>query len=152
MNIEKDLAYGLTIHKAVGKERKNCVYAQSIEDVPSFLIEDGAVIDRHDGTIALNAIEGTVTRQFPVFVCWEKVSDENANRVPGIYGSWPKDNGNTTLMVINGKCYNLPQSIKASLMTDQIPSWVKNAGFPVERKGNTYELTRTDRRGVFLFP
>ena len=71
-------------------------------------------------------------------------SEENADKVPGKYGSWSKDNGDTTLKVVDGKCYNLPAMVKATILSDEIPSWVSETDFPVERKGDTWELNRTD--------
>lgn len=146
MNIEK-LVKGIEIHKAVGKVRENCVYAQNINEVPAFLLEDGAVKANDDGSITLYAVECPAIRTFPVYVCFEPVSEENAHKVPGIYGAWSKDNGATTLKVVDGKCYNLPATVKASLITEELPDWVIAAGFPVERKKDTYELTRTDWGG-----
>lgn len=147
MNMEK-LVSGICIHKAgVGKVRENCVYATSIDEVPAFLLEDGAVKDNGDGSITLYAVECPATRAFPVYVCFEQVSDNNAHKVPGIYGAWSKDNGDTTLKVVDGKCYNLPATVKASLITEEVPTWVVAAGFPVERRDDTYELTRTDWGG-----
>lgn len=146
MNIEK-LVEGIEIHKAVGKVRENCVYAKSLAEVPAFLIEDGAVEANADGSITLYAVECPATRNFPVYVCFEQVSEDNAHKVPGNYGAWSKDNGDTTLKVVDGKCYNLPATVKASLITEEVPAWVTAAGFPVERKADTYELTRTDWGG-----
>ena len=134
-----------TIHRATGKVRENCVYAETLSDVPSFLIEDGAIVVNNDGSITMIAVEGPAPRQFPVFICWEEVSAENANKVSGKYGCWPKDNGATTLKVVDGKCYTLPAMVTAVLITaDSVPEWVLEAGFPVMRNGNTWELTRTD--------
>lgn len=132
------------IHKAVGKVRENCVYAKSVDEVPEFLIEDGAIELNKDGSITLYAVECPATRNFPVYICWEEVSAENTDKVPGNFGSWSKDNGDTTLKVVEGKCYNLPSMVKATLITEVVPEWVKEAGFPLERKGDTWELTRTD--------
>ena len=146
MNIE-NLVSGICIHKAVGKVRENCVYATSIEEVPAFLLDDGAVKANADGSITLYAVECPATRSFPVYVCFEQVSEENAHKVPGIYGAWSKDNGDTTLKVVDGKCYNLPATVKASLITEDVPEWVTAAGFPVERNNDTDELTRTDWGG-----
>ena len=147
MNIEK-LVSGICIHKAgVGKVRENCVYAKELSEVPDFLLKDGAVQANPDGSITLYAVECPATRKFPVYVCFEQVSGENAHKVPGNYGAWPKDNGDDTLKVIDGKCYNLPATVKASIITEEIPEWVSEAGFPVERKGDNYELTRTDWGG-----
>ena len=146
MNIE-NLVSGICIHKAVGKVRENCVYATSIEEVPAFLLDDGAVKANADGSITLYAVECPATRSFPVYVCFEQVSEENAHKVPGMYGAWAKDNGDTTLKVVDGKCYNLPATVKASLITEEVPEWVTAAGFPVERNNDTYELTRTDWGG-----
>ena len=137
----------ISIHKAVGKVRENCVYATSIEEVPAFLIEDGAIVLNEDGSITLYAVECPATRTFPVYVCWEPVSEENKDKVPGNFGSWSKDNGDTTLKVVDGKCYNLPATVKAVLMTDELPTFVKDAGFPVVRNGENWELTRTDWGG-----
>lgn len=135
------------IHKAVGKVRENCVYAKSVAEVPEFLIEDGAIEVNEDGSITLYAVECPATRNFPVYICWEEVSAENADKVPGNFGSWSKDNGDTTLKVVDGKCYNLPSMVKATLITEVVPEWVESAGFPLERKGDTWELTRTDWGG-----
>lgn len=115
--------------------------------MPAFLLEDGAVKANDDGSITLYAVECPAIRTFPVYVCFEPVSEENAHKVPGIYGAWSKDNGATTLKVVDGKCYNLPATVKASLITEELPDWVIAAGFPVERKNDTYELTRTDWGG-----
>ena len=135
------------IHKAgVGKVRENCVYAEKMEDVPSFLVEDGAICVNGD-TITLHAVDGPADRSFPVYICWEEVSEVNSEKVPGKYGSWPKDNGATTLKVVDGKCYNLPAMVKATLITEVVPDWVREAGFPVEREGDTWKLTRTDWGG-----
>lgn len=118
----------ITIHKSgVGQVRENCVYAKSIEQVPKHLIEDGAAKLNENETITLFAIEGPATRQFPVYICWEEVSAENADKVPGKYGCWPKDNGDNTLKVVDGKCYNLPVGLRSSLLTEEIPEWVSEA-------------------------
>lgn len=146
MNIEK-LVKGIEIHKAVGKVRENCVYAKFLAEVPAFLIADGAVEANADGSITLYAVECPATRNFSVYVCFEQVSEDNAHKVPGNYGAWSKDNGDTTLKVVDGKCYNLPATVKASLITEEVPAWVIAAGFPVERNGINYELTRTDWGG-----
>ena len=146
MSIEK-LVSGINMHKAVGKVRKNCVYAKTLSDVPAFLLEDGAIMVNSDGSITLYAVECPATRTFPVYICFEQVSEENVHKVPGIYGAWPKDNGDTTLKVIDGKCYNLPSIVKASLISEDVPNWVIATGFPVVRNGSTYELTRTDWGG-----
>lgn len=136
------------IHKdGVGKVRENCVYAETLAEVPDFLLEDGAVEANADGSITLYAIECPATRNFPVYVCYEPVSEENRDKVPGNYGAWSKDNGDDTLKVVNGKCYNLSATVKASLITEEVPEWVLSAGFPVNRKGETYELIRTDWGG-----
>ena len=135
------------IHKEVGKVRENCTYAKVAKDVPAFLVEDGAIDINSDGTITIHAVEGPATREFPVYICWEEVSAENAEKVPGKYGSWPKDNGDSTLKVVEGKCYNLPSMVKAALITEAVPSWVLDAGFPLKRNGNQMELTRTDWGG-----
>lgn len=153
MNIE-NLVSGIRngneclIHKdSVGQVRENCVYAKNLAEVPAFLLEDGAVEANADGSITLYAVECPATRNFPVYVCYEPVSEENRDKVPGNYGAWSKDNGDATLRVVDGRCYNLPTTISASLMTEEIPEWVISAGFLVNRKGNTYEITRTDANG-----
>lgn len=137
----------ISIHKAVGKVRENCDYATAIDEIPAFLLEDGAITTNDDGSITLHAVECPATRHFPVYVCWEEVSAENADKVPGKYGSWPKDNGDSTLKVVDGKCYNLPSTVKAVLITEDVPEWIIAAGFPVTRNGDTWELTRTDWGG-----
>ena len=150
MKIEEMVREGMQIliHKdGVGKVRENCLYAKSVDDVPEFLLEDGAVEANADGSITLYAIECPATREFPVYICWEQVSDENRHKVPGKFGAWSKDNGDDTLKVVDGKCYNLPATVKASLITEEVPEWVQKAGFPVYRNGDTYELTRTDLGG-----
>lgn len=150
MSIKEKIQEGLEIqmHKVgVGSVRENCVYAESLNEVPAFLLEDGSVEVNPDGSITLYAVEGPSTRKFPVYICFEQVSEENSNKVPGIYGAWSKDNGDTTLKVVDGKCYNLPATVVASLITDTVPEWVLSAGFPVERNGENYELTRTDWGG-----
>lgn len=133
------------IHKdSVGKVRENCVYAETLADVPDFLLEDGAAQANADGSITIYAVEGYVIRSFPVYLCYEPVSEENCNKVPGYYGAWSKDNGSDTLRVVDGKCYNLPTTIKASLITERVPEWVMASGYPISRKDETYELIRTD--------
>ena len=148
-NIKEAIINGqeISIHKAVGKVRENCVYAKSIDEIPTFLIEDGAIVINKDGSITLYAVECPATRNFPVYICWEKVSEENKDKVPGDFGSWSKDNGDTTLKVVDGKCFNLPAPVKAVLMTAELPSFVQEAGFPVVRNGENWELTRTDWGG-----
>lgn len=145
----KDMKKGnpIIIHKEVGKVRKNCVYAQSSADIPSCLKMDGSVVI-NGNTIVLHAVEGPAIRTFPVYVCWEDVSEENREKVNGRqYGAWPKDNGAETLKVVDGKCYNLPAPVKAVFMTEELPQFVVEAGFPVVRNGNNWELTRTDWDG-----
>jgi len=80
-----NLVSGIQIHKAVGTVRENCVYATTIEEVPAFLLEDGAVVDNSDGSITLYAVECPAVRTFPVYICFERVSEENKDRVPGNY-------------------------------------------------------------------
>lgn len=136
------------IHKSgVGKIRENCIYAKSIDDVPEFLLEDGAVVVNPDGSLTLYAVECPATRDFPIYICYEEVSERNADKVPGKYGAWSKDNGDETLKVVDGKCYNLPATVKATLITEDIPEWVLDAGFPVAQSENYFELVRTDWGG-----
>lgn len=137
----------IIIHKETGKVRANCVYAKSLAEVPQFLIEDGAIEVIDNDTIRLYAVECPAERKFPVYICWEEVSAENADKVPGKYGSWSKDNGDTTLKVVDGVCYNLPANVTAVLMTEELPAFVVEAGFPVVRNGDNWELTRTDWGG-----
>ena len=127
--------------------RKNCVLANSVKEVPDFLVQDGAVSIVDETTIKLFAVEGSVERKFPVYICWEEVSTEKADSVPGKFGSWPKDNGATTLTEVEGKFYNLPTTNTAVVITKNIPSIIKDAGFPVSIEGNTAKLTRTDWGG-----
>ena len=64
--------------KGVGSIRKNCVLAKNANDIPIFLIEDGAVEFESNGRqIILHAVEGAAKRSFPVYICWEPVSQEN---------------------------------------------------------------------------
>lgn len=135
--------------KGVGSIRKNCVLAKNANDIPIFLIEDGAVeVDNNGRQIILHAVEGAAKRSFPVYICWEPVSQENYDQVPGIYGAWPKDNGSTTLKVVDGKCYNLPEEHLAALVIEAgVPDWIDVCGFPVHQHGETYELIRTDWGG-----
>ncbi len=150
INVQNAIRSGnpITIHKEVGKVRKNCVYARSSADVPAFLLADGAVEMINEQTVRMHAVEGYADRMFPVYLCWEEVSGENADKVPGKFGSWPKDNGDTTLKVVDGKCYNLPANVTAVLMTEELPAFVQEAGFPVEAcKGRKWELIRTDWGG-----
>lgn len=136
-----------SMHKSVGGVRKNCIYATDVSQVPTFLIDDGSIVINDDGSITLYAVECPATRSFPIYICWEKVSAENADKVPGEYGSWSKDNGDTTLKVVDGICYNLPSTVRAALITDVVPNWITEAGFPVNRNGDAWELTRTDWGG-----
>lgn len=127
--------------------RNNCALAHSVDEVPEFLVQDGAIAIVNESTIRLYAVEGAVERRFPVYICWEEVSDEKKDSVPGNFGSWPKDNGATTLTEIDGKFYNLPQTNTAVVITNEIPAFIKEAGFPVSIEGNTASLTRTDWGG-----
>ena len=149
INVEKNIHSGnvITIHKETGKIRANCVYARSCDEIPAFLLEDGAIEVIDAQTIRLYAVEGPADRKFPVYICWEEASEEKCDKVPGKYGSWSKDNGDTTLKVVDGKCYNLPANVTAVLMTEELPAFVQAAGFPVARKGNEWELIRTDWGG-----
>lgn len=138
----------IAIHKAgVGKVRENCVYVEEKNQIPAFLLEDGAVEANPDGSVTLYAVEGPAVRNLPIYICFEQVSADNQGKVPGNYGAWPKDNGHDTLKVVDGKCYNLPATVTAALITEVVPDWVINAGFPVERQGDSYALTRTDWGG-----
>lgn len=136
-----------TIHKAVGSIRKNCRFAVDATEIPDFLLHDGAVEINSDGTVTLHAVEGPATRSFPVYICWEEASAQNSDKVPGMYGAWPKDNGAETLSIVDGVCYNLPAMVKASILSDVVPEWVMSAGFPVSRKGDDWTLIRTDWGG-----
>lgn len=127
--------------------RKNCALAHSVNEVPEFLVQDGAIVIVNESTIRLYAVEGPVERSFPVYICWEEVSDEKKDSVPGNFGSWPKDNGATTLTEVDGQFYNLPTTNKAVVITDEIPAFIMEAGFPVSIDGNTANLTRTDWGG-----
>lgn len=132
------------MHKEIGKVRENCLYVTCVEDVPQFIREDKSFVVNEDGTVTMFAIECPATRAFPIYLCWQKVSAENKDKVPGKYGVWSKDNGADTLLVKDGKCYNLPSMVKATLITEDVPQWVIDAGFPVEKKGDEYLLNRTD--------
>lgn len=147
MLIEK-LVCGTWIHRTIGEPFKDCIYAKDLSDVPDFLLEDGAVKANADGSISMYNSE---TRGFPIYLCFCKVSENVAHKiVPGIYMAWPIDNGDATLKVVDGKCYFLAPNILATLITNTLPTWVSNSGFPVKRNGNTYELTRPDRGGEVL--
>ena len=137
----------IVIHKECGKLRNNCVYATSAKQIPGFLIEDGAIEVISNDAIVLHAVEGPAIRKFPVYICWEEASLENQSKIPGKYGTWPKDNGDETLKVVDGKCYNLAANVQAVLMGDELPDFVVDAGFPVTRKGDNWELIRTDWGG-----
>lgn len=137
---------GIDIHKK--KEfPKNCILVESVTDIPPALLMDGAIGITPGDVIVLRSVKGSVSRKLPVVIRFEEVSPENEDKVPGKFAAWPKDNGFDTTKVVDGKCYNLPSTVKASLITEKVPDWVKNAGFPVNRKGDCFELTRTDWGG-----
>ena len=127
--------------------RNNCVLAHSVNEVPEFLVQDGAIVVVNESTIRLYAVEGPVERNFPVYICWEEVSEDNKDSVPGTFGSWPKDNGATTLTVVDGQFYNLPTTNTAVVITSEIPAFIKEAGFPASIDENIAKLTRTDWGG-----
>jgi hypothetical protein len=114
----------IRIHKEAGKERLNCVLAHNSEEVPDFLLKDKACEINDDGTLTLHAVEGPAKRQFPVYVSWEEVSEEKKDKVPGCYGSWPKDNGATTLVYKDGKLFDkAPVCVAAMLIPGKIPEY-----------------------------
>ena len=145
------------IHRQAGTRRERCMCIHNMIELLASsemqeLILDGAleILDAPKGVIALHAIEdGQGTRILKDFsetryICWEEVSEENKDKVPGIYGCWNKDNGNTTLVVVEGICYNKAAEVDACLITENVPEWVTEAGFPVEICGSTARLLRTD--------
>ena len=149
MNIKKAMMDGKEVKIFRGSLteltlRKNCVLAHSADEVPNFLIEDGAAVVLADNKIRLYAVEGPVDRTFPVYICWEEVSAEKKDSVPGNFGAWPKDNGADTLTCIDGQFYNLPVTNTAVIIGTEVPEFIKEAGFPVAINGDTAELTRTD--------
>ena len=135
------------IHKAE-RLRKNCVLSTGPESIPAFLIDDGAISIIDNNRIELNSVEASVIRHFPVYICWEKVSEENYDRVPGQYGTWPKDNGATTLTIKDGKLYDIPCNLRAALISEKLPQFVCEAvtlaNFSLTRRGNQWKLIRTD--------
>lgn len=100
-----------TIHKESGKLRPTCRLVTSENDVPKFLIESGTV-SVNGGNITMIAVEGSATRNFPVFLSWEET-----NALSCGYGAWPKDNGFTTLIVDgNGNCFDKAPNYIAALL------------------------------------
>lgn len=100
-----------TIHKKAGKIRPTCRLVTCENDVPEFLIEAGAVSVNGDN-ITMIAVEGSATRNFPVFLSWEET-----NKIPCGYGAWSKDNGSTTLIVDeNGNCFDKAPNCTAALL------------------------------------
>ena len=90
-----------TIHKKAG-ERKTCRLIRKADEIPQFLLDSGAVRVNDDGTITMIAVEGPATREIPFFLAWEET-----DKVPGGFGSWPKDNGWDTLVTTaDGRCFN----------------------------------------------
>lgn len=114
------------IHKACG-ERKRCRLVHNGSDVPSFLLEAGAVRINHDNTATMMAVEGPATREFPFFLCWEETNKLNCG-----YGTWPKDNGWDTLFVTpDGRCFDkaadnasMPR-YKACRLTHDLPEYFR---------------------------
>ena len=105
-----------TIHKKAGKLRHTCKLVTCENDVPVFLIEAGAVsVDGNN--ITMIAVEGSVTRNFPVFLAWEETNKTDCG-----YGAWPKDNGFTALIVDeNGNCFDKAPNCIAALLTYDNP-------------------------------
>lgn len=100
-----------TIHKESGKLRPTCRLVTCENDVPKFLIESGAV-SVNGNNIIMIAVEGSATRNFPVFLSWEETSVLACG-----YGAWPKDNGFTTLIVDeDGNCFDKAPNYIASLL------------------------------------
>ena len=138
-------------HPLKGYNRKNCIYVKCKQDIPRFLLQDGAIeVNEADNSVTLYSVANVATRKLPTYICYDVVSAENKGRVIGEFGSWPKDNGNSTIKLLNGRCYNPAKTIRAALITDkEIPSWVISSGMPIERiDENTYQLTRIkDKQG-----
>lgn len=90
-----------TIHKKAG-ERKTCRMIRKADEIPQFLLDSGAVRVNDDGSVTMTAVEGPATREIPFFLAWEKTE-----KLPCGYGSWPKDNGASTLDVTeDGRCFD----------------------------------------------
>lgn len=105
-----------TIHKKAGKLRATCKLVGCKNDIPEFLLASGAV-SADDKTITMVAVEGSASREYPVFLSWEET-----DKLPGGYGAWPKDNGATTLVVdADGKCYDMAPNLTAALLVGGKP-------------------------------
>lgn len=96
-----DLPELFTVHKKAG-ERKTCRLIRNTREIPAFLLDAGAVRINSNGTVTMTAVEGEATRELPFFLAWEKTE-----KLACGYGSWPKDNGWTTLDVTeDGRCFD----------------------------------------------
>lgn len=135
-------------HPYKGYNRKNCLYVKSKQDIPPFLLQDGA-IEVNENSITLRSIAHETTRQLPIYICYDVVSQEHRNRVTGEFCAWPKNDGSSTIQIINGRCYNPAKTIRAAVLSDKtVPHWVISSGLQIKRDINTYELIRAkDKQG-----
>lgn len=144
-SILKGDTFLLTPKKDYGTRCTNCIYAKSVCEIPHFLIEDGAIEVNKNGSINLYDVECYTVRKFPVYIYYSEVHPNFRDKLPGKYRAVPKDDGDTTLKVINGKCYNLSHAALAALVTETVPNWVTDSALPITRIGNIFKLKRIDK-------
>lgn len=138
------------VHTELGEPQDNCIYAEVEEDIPAFLIADGAIEVCGGNQVVLYTAEGPEVRTFPLYIRWEIASTENDVEPYGIYYAWAKDNGNETLKVANGKCYGLPKIITAKLITDVVPSFLLTNDIPFERIGDIWKIENKANGKVYV--
>ena len=91
----------LRIHKQNGRLYPLCRKVTCEKDIPQELLNNGAV-SVNGNKVTMHSVEGIATRQFPFFLTWNATT-----KTPSGYGAYPKDNGDTTLIVDSeGHCYN----------------------------------------------
>lgn len=131
-----------TIHKPIGEEVSNCLYIEKSDQIPDFLIDDGAIEVNEDMTITLYEIDRSETISLPAYIRWEKVSKLHEAKVPGKYRTWFRKDGSRLTVGRKGECYKAPAVIEACLVGEVIPEWLIRAGMPVTRIGDSWELVR----------
>lgn len=129
----------------------NCRFIEKKEDVPSFLLEDGAV--HFDGdSIVMYCVDGTdpAVRELPVFLKWEQASKEKKSTLIHVvdghvvhpsFATWPKDDGFETLNHDSeGNCFQKGiKLLRAAMVSEELPP-LDFGDQKVEKVGNSWMI------------
>ena len=110
---------------------KNCVRITAEEDIPGFLKD---VVRVEGDTLVLDCLEGEERVPVGSVIAFEQLESGKMN-------VWNKANWATTTVEKDGKFYELPKTVKAVLLDENLPEeLVKQLGDAFKMQGGEYQL------------